>query len=594
MKRDARRQTAFRNFLCNSLTLTAALGTASALALSAAAFAGSDQMGAASQTSGQAKANAGARPAGGAGPTAQDFTNPIDEASYWILPAGDYSGNRQIKEKEIGPSNVDQMQVAWTFNIPQNGPIEASPIVWNGTIYITSNRDDVYAIDAKTGNLKWRYNPNPEQLTGFPRNRGVAIYDGKLFIGMINGHLAALDAETGKELWNKQTVEDPRDSFYSMQPVPYKGKILLGVSNGDWGGNGNISAFDPDTGNRIWQFNTIPGPGEKGHETWEGDSWKRGGGAIWSGAAIDPNSDTLYVNAGNPLPDFLGAERKGDNLYTNSMIAVDISGDKPQMKWYHQFIPHGTHDWDPAMPPVLFTGKVDSKDTKLVAAGDKAGNFWILNAENGDLVSRTPVSYQFNQDTQPAIEGSNYACPNTNGGVEFNGGAYDPATNIFFVPSTNQCGKWSAESKAVYVAGQFYLGGSFPSLVGANTGWFNAIDVATGAPAWRDHLDLPANGGALVMDYESGGKSDPAESIVFSGMLDGKFNAYDARSGKILWQYDTGASIIAPPATFTMDNRRYVLVNSGDPGWLKVPELQSAIGPAHLTAFVSGQQNATQ
>ena len=241
------------------------------------------------------------------------------------------------------------------------------------------------------------------------------------------------------------------------------------------------------------------------------------------------------------------------------------------MKWYHQFIAHDTHDWDPAMPPVLFTGKIDGKDTKLVAAGDKAGNFWILKADNGDLVSHTPVSYQLNQDTQPAEGGSNYACPNTNGGVEFNGGAYDPATNIFIVPSTNQCGKWSAENKAVYIAGQFYLGGAFPSLVGPNSGWINAIDVSTGAPAWRRRLDLPANGGALVMDYVSGRRPEEKESIVFSGTLDGKFNAYRADSGRILWQYDSGASIIAPPATFTMDNKRYVLVNSGDPDSSRCP-----------------------
>ena len=148
---------------------------------------------------------------------------------------------------------------------------------------------------------------------------------------MINGHLAALDAKTGKELWNKQTVSDPKDSFYTMQPVPYKGKILLGVSDGDWGGIGNISAFNPDNGDRIWQFNTIPGPGERGMISWEGDSWKRGGGAVWQGVAIDPSSDTLYIDAGNPQPDFLGAERKGDNLYTDSMIAVDISSNKPQI-----------------------------------------------------------------------------------------------------------------------------------------------------------------------------------------------------------------------------------------------------------------------
>lgn len=521
------------------------------------------------------------------GPSSDALLKAESDSSSWSLPAGSYSGNRRVQESEISTETIDQMKVAWTFKIPNDGPIEASPIVWDGLVYITSGHNDVYALDAKTGEMKWQYNPNPTQLVGFPRNRGVAILDGKVFMAMINGHLVALDAKTGKEVWNKQTVENPANSFYTMQPVPYKDKILLGVSNGDWGGIGNISAFDPDTGKRLWKWEAVPGPGEKGHDTWSGDSWKRGGGAMWSGIAIDPDTDTLYVDTGNPQPDFLGATREGDNLYTDSMVALDISGSEPKIKWYYQFIPHDTHDWDPAMPPVLFTGTVDGKEMKLAAAGDKAGNFWILNAETGELVSKTPVSYQLNQDTQPPQEGSNYACPNTNGGVEFNGGAYDPATNTFFVPSSNECGKWSASQKADYIAGQFYLGGAFPSLVGPNSGWFNAIDVGTGVFKWRDRLDLPANGSALVMNYTAGREPTAKETIVFTGLLDGNFTAYDATTGESLWQHDTGASIIAPPATFAMDGRRYILVASGDPGFLQVPEMSEKSGPAVLTAFVS-------
>jgi alcohol dehydrogenase (cytochrome c) len=524
------------------------------------------------------------------GPSSDTLLKQSDAGANWILPAGNYSGNRQVKESEIGPQNVDQLKVAWSFKIPDAGPVEASPIVWDGLVYITTSHDDVYAVDARTGEMKWKYTPQPMQLVGFPRNRGVAVYDGMVFIAMLNGHLAALDAKTGREIWNKKTIQDPQSTFYTMQPVPYKGKILLGASDGDWGGIGNISAFDPRTGDRLWQWQSIPGPGEPGHDTWSGDSWKRGGGAIWSGVAIDGNTDTLYVSTGNPQPDFLGKVREGKNLYTDSMVAVDISGAKPKLKWYHQFIAHDTHDWDPAMPPVLFTGKVNGKEMRLAAAGDKAGNFWILNAENGDLISKTPVSYQLNQDTEPSVQGANYACPNTNGGVEYNGGAYDPATNTFFVPSTNQCGKWSANTEAKFVAGQFYLGGSFPSLVGPNTGWFSAIDVGTGVLDWRHHLDLPANGGALVMNYGSSKNPAPQESLVFTGTLDGHFNAYDAKSGKLLWQHDNGASIIAPPATFAMNGERYILVASGDPGFLKVPELAKPTGPAVLTAFASGPQ----
>ena len=524
--------------------------------------------------------------AASSGPTSKDFMQGASTSSNkmgpnnsanWILPAGNYSGNRLVHEGEITADNVGQLKPAWTFKIPDNSPIEASPIEWDGTVYITSAHDDVYALNAKTGKLEWQFNPKPKQIVGFSRNRGVAIMDGKVFIATISGHLIALNAKTGKKVWDKLEVHNPKNSFYSMQPVPYKGELLLGVSDGDWGGIGNISAFSPKDGHRIWQWDTIPKPGEPGNRTWSGDSWKRGGAAVWSGMAIDPSTDTLYMDLGNPQPDFLGKFRKGKNLYSDSMVALDLSGKKPHMKWYHQFIGHDTHDWDPAMPPVLFKGTANGKKQELVAAGDKAGNFWILNAKTGALVDHTPVSYQYHQDQAPSQKG-NVACPNTNGGIEYNGGSYDPTTNSFYVPSINQCGKWKAHAKAVYIAGQFYLGGGFPSLLGPNWGWMNAVDVGTGAFSWRHYFNLPANGGALVMAHGD-------SSIVFTGELGGNFDAFDGKSGKLLWQHDTGASIVAPPATYVIDGTRYVAVASGQPGFLKVPEMKKDTAPAVFTVF---------
>jgi alcohol dehydrogenase (cytochrome c) len=255
-------------------------------------------------------------------PSTETLLNPDRDSADWLLPAHSYSGNRQVVESEIGPQNVDEMKVAWTFKLPGSDPVETAPIVWDSTVCVTSAQDDIFALNAESGALRWQYRPNVVQLVGFPRNRGVAVYEGKIFIGMNNGHLATLDVKTGREIWNRETVEDPKTGYYSMAPVPYKGKILIGESNGDFGGIGNISAFDPNTGDRVWQWQSIPKPGEPGADTWSGDSWKSGGGAVWNGTAIDPDSDTLYLTLGNPAPDFLGAAREGTNLYTDSMVAA--------------------------------------------------------------------------------------------------------------------------------------------------------------------------------------------------------------------------------------------------------------------------------
>ena len=455
---------------------------------------------------------------------------------------------------QITTANVGTLKTAWTARVDARGPLEVAPIVWNGTMYVTSSHNDVYALDAQTGAVKWHF-PYKPHVIAFSANRGVAIGDGKVYEATLDGHLIALDAMTGKPVWNVVAAHDVTNTFFTMQPVPYKNMLLLGASNGDWGGIGYLSAFDAATGKRLWDWKTIPGPGEPGHNTWSGDSWKRGGGAIWSGLAIDPATSTVYIDAGNPQPDFLGTIRKGANLYTNSMVAIDISGAQPKIKWYHQFIPHDTHDWDPAMPPVLFTGTVNGASRSLVAAGDKGGNFWVLDTRTGAVVYHLAVSTQKGQSTEPNRRGD-IACPNTNGGVEFNGGSYMPDTNAFYVPSVDQCGIWKSQGTATYVSGQFYLGGAFPALYGPSTGYMNAIDIGTGKFLWRKHLAFPQIGGALSM----------STGVVFTGGVDGDFSAYDAKTGNVLWHYATGMTIQAPAASYVLGGKQYVVVGAGPAG----------------------------
>lgn len=505
------------------------------------------------------------------GPTSADELTP--NATNWVLPAHDYSGNRYLASSQITPANVATLKRAWVFKIPDDSPIETAPIVYDGTVYVTSAHDNVYALDATSGALKWSFKQSPHVIA-FAANRGVALAGGRVYVATLDGHLVALDAATGKQVWSVLGVHDPSNTFYTMAPVPYKNLLILGASNGDWGGVGYITAFDQATGKRVWEWVTIPGPGQPGHNTWSGDSWKRGGGAIWSGVAIDPATSTLYADLGNPQPDFLGTIRKGTNLYTNSMVALNIAGAKPTMKWYHQFVPHDTHDWDPAMPPVLFEGTVGGAKRHLVAAGDKAGNFWILDAGSGALVHHIAVSTQKGQNTEPDRAG-NIACPNTNGGIEFNGGSYMPETNTFYVPSVDECGLWKSNGTATYIAGQFYLGGGFPTLYGPNTGWMNAVNVSSGGFAWRKHLALPAVGGALSL----------GTGLVFTGELNGNFDAWDAKAGTVLWHFPTGSTIEAPPSSYTAGGKQYIVVASGQPGNQLVPELPKTNAGSMVSAF---------
>lgn len=512
-------------------------------------------------------------------PASTDYINAASDNSSWLLSAKGYDNGRYVDIGQITPANVAQLKPVWSFQISDDGPIEAAPVIWNGIAYITSAHDNVYAIDVKTGALKWHFAYNPHVIA-FAANRGVALFGGNVYLATLDGHLIGLDAETGAKKFDKVEVYDTSNSFYTMQPLPYtnpntgKTVLLLGISNGDWGGIGTIQAINPEDGTVEWKYETIPGAGQAGNATWSGDSWKRGGGAVWTMMAIDPKNGMLYANAGNPQPDFNGPARKGSNLYSDSLLALDINGAQPKLVWYHQFIPHDTHDWDPVMPPILFNTNINGKPMSVIADGDKAGNFWLVNAANGDVVNHLAVSMQYNQNSEPSLKGD-IACPNTNGGVEYNGGSYDPKTNMIYLPSSNECGFWRATKNVVYIAGQFYLGGAFPKFVGPNTGQLNAIDMSTGVFAWRTHTDLPMVGGAL----------STATGLVFTGLENGDFNAYDATSGAQLWSYNTGSPIIAPPVAFTLDDTEYVAVASGQAGNQELPTTPKTNKGTMLTMF---------
>jgi alcohol dehydrogenase (cytochrome c) len=487
-------------------------------------------------------------------PGAARTQTPLRALGDWPLPAYAYDGNRYVETDAITPANVKRLHPAWQVAIPEHTMMEAAPIESGGVLYVSTANDVVYAIDARTGARKWTYAYPLKHYVGIAANRGVALLDGKVFFGTLDAHVVALDAQTGHVVWDVVGAHDTSDSYYTMAPVPFRNTILIGVSNGDTGGNGYITAFDAATGKRVWEWTTIPKPGEAGSKTWAGDSWKRGGGAVWGGLAIDPQNATVYIDVGNPQPDLVGTKRAGANLYTCSMVALDISGSTPKIKWYFQYIPHDTHDWDAAMPPVLFTGIVKGKSQRLVAAADKRGTFWVLDADRGTLLEKIVVSTQMDPVSEPTLKGA-VACPGANGGVQYNGGAYSPQTNAFYVPSSDQCQVYTADGEVAFVPGQLYLGGK-TAMDGASRGWMSAVDIGSGTMKWRKALPVPALGGALV--FSSG--------VVFTGQLSGDLEAYDANDGAVLWRAATGRAIKAPTSAYAIDGHPYVVVGSGWPG----------------------------
>jgi alcohol dehydrogenase (cytochrome c) len=489
-----------------------------------------------------------------------------DDAN-WILPAKTYAGNRYIALTQIDKSNVGSLGLAWRTDIADDGEQEAAPIVWKGVMYISTPHDGVLALDASNGKLIWQAAYNPAYVMLFAANRGVGLADGKVFIATQDCRVIALDAATGKSLWNVPGCRDSSNSWYSMAAYVYKNQIIVGTGGGDTGNVGLVSAFSTKDGKRLWDWQTIPGPGQPGHETWPGDSWKHGGGAVWSGVAVDQLTDTLFVAPGNPGPDFVDTKRKGKNLYTNSLVALDISGTKPKIKWYYQLVQNDTHDYDPAMIPVLFEGRVDGQPRPLVAIGDKAGNFVLLDRQSGKVLHRLALSKQVGIDTHPSLEGTE-ACPNHGGGIEWNGGAYDPNSNAFLVPSTEECAIWKVASVyPQYIPGQVYSGGPFPKRQNG-TGVLTSVNVDTGKLLWRRALPYPAEGGVLIT----------ASGLAFTSDVGGNIYAFDAATGHQYWRDDTGSAVVGPISAYSLNGSEYLAVVVGQAGNQQTPNLPTSQG----------------
>ena len=485
----------------------------------------------------------------------------------WLLPAKTYAGNRYTGLVQIDKSNVGTLKRAWETSLADDGEQEAAPLIWNGTMYLSTPHDGVLALDASNGKLRWQTPYNPKYVLLYAVNRGVGFADGNVFIATQDCRVIALDAATGVSRWNVQGCQDTSNSFYSMAAYVYKNQLILGTGGGDDGNLGLVSAFSVKDGKRLWDWQTIPGPGQPGHETWPGESWRHGGGSVWSGLALDQANDTLFVAPGNPGPDMVLKGREGRNLYTNSLVALDISGAQPRIKWYYQILQNDTHDDDPAMIPVLFSGQVAGQTRQLVAIGDKAGNFLVLDRNTGKVVHRLALDDQTGLNTVPSRDGTK-ACPNHGGGIEWNGGAYDPDSNSFLVPSTEECAVWKITSDdPQYIAGQPYTGGPLPKRQNG-TGLLTSIDVSTGKIRWSKTFPYPAEGGVLIT----------ASGLAFTSDVGGNLYAFDAASGRQLWKEFTGSAVVAPFSAYRLNGNEYLAVVVGEAGNQQTPNLPASRG----------------
>jgi alcohol dehydrogenase (cytochrome c) len=487
----------------------------------------------------------------------------------WLMYGGDYKSQRFSRLTQINRANVHSLRPAWIYqpNRPQP-PFESSAVVVNGIIYVTEPLSTVTALDARHGIKIWSWSANlPERIytIGVHRsNRGVAVFNNTVYMETLDAHLVALDATTGAVKWN--THVDDNNQGYAMTGAPrvLDGKVIVGISGGDVGIRGFVDAYDAKTGKRLWRVWTIPGPGEPGSETWGKDMTGTGGGGTWGTGSYDPELNLLYWTTGNPAPDYNGSNREGDNLYSNSVLAIDPDAGK--VKWYFQFTPHDTHDWDSIQVPVLFDETVDGKPRKLLAQANRNGFYYVLDRATGAFVAGVPFVREtwakgldktgrpiVLPNTEPTPQGS-LVYPDGHGGTNWNSPSYSPQTKLFYVSAR--------ETGAYTVAGQpkvhfpDFGGGGRINLAGDDVyGAIRALKATTGKMKWEYRMLAPAETSTLAT----------AGGLVFAVSDEGNFFALDATSGKLLWEFTVGGtSAESNLITYEVDGKQYLIGASGN------------------------------
>jgi len=502
----------------------------------------------------------------------------LKDPSAWLMFGGDYTNQRHSPLTQITPQNVKRLAPQWMFQTEQTVPgrgFETSPLVIDGVMYISGTNNSVWAVDARTGKMLWRYRrmfPPVMRVCCGSVNRGLGVLGDRLYMGTLDAHLVALDRTTGAVVWDVP-VEEPKNGFsLDAAPIVANGKVIIGIAGGDYATRGFIDAYDADTGKRAWRFYTIPAPGEQGSETWpNADVASWGGGAAWVTGAYDPELNVVYYGTGNPNPNFFGGDRTGDDLYTCSLVALDATTGK--LKWHYQFTPHDVHDWDSTEVPVLADIPLNGQIRKVVMLANRNGFFYTLDRITGKLLVAKPFTEtaknwarEIGPDGRPVVlddVGTDDKClPDFRGGTNFQPPSYDAARRLFFVTARETCVVYTAKKPEKIVMGGLSPSGSVRRVEGREQyGALRAIDPSTGERRWEHRY--PGYPSTVTLDL-TGGVASTASGLVFTGDNEGYLNAFDAGAGKLLWRYQTGAPVWgAAPITYTLGGRQYVVVPSG-------------------------------
>ncbi|HEY1999133.1 MAG TPA: PQQ-binding-like beta-propeller repeat protein [Paraburkholderia sp.] len=496
----------------------------------------------------------------------------------WLHPNGSYAQTRYYPGTQINKTNVARLRPAFIFQTAVNESMETAPIVENGVMFITTSFNHVYAVDAVTGKEYWHYKHKMGPITTFccgPNNRGVAISGDRLFMGTLDSKLVALDAKTGSVIWEKQ-IADPEEGYSeTMAPTVVDDKVLIGTNGGEYGIRGFVKAFDAASGNLLWTFYTIPDSGQEG--VWAtrdatgrdmkrdisaekqqlaakgGDFYKTLGGGMWMTPAVDKASRTVFFAVGNPSPDLYGAVRPGDNLYTDSLVAIDL--DSGKYKWHYQYIAHDLWDLDAVSPPILADVRdTDGKMIPGVLQAGKTGHVYVHDRSTGRLIRYSEAMIpQENMWTLPTAEGARML-PGANGGVEWSPMAFDPKRRLAYAANLHQPMTYQVEDASYPGGSKLWLGGAFKTIPSeAQWGKLVAVNVDTGKIAWSYKTDQPLIGGVLAT----------AGGLVFNGEGNGLFRAFDSSTGKMLWQFQCGAGVNAPAVSYMVHGKQYVAVAAG-------------------------------